>query len=521
MSSAIYIFIGGIILLFLICYLFFSNSLSMKEGLESGVCGCICPLNGGQSKDSSRCLPKSNTGQGRVPNKIVTSYNSGMNCGSCTSRTQTKEDCESVSYCYWGIPGDQIADSCPTACQDANANPCSSNPCGDNGACTISGESFSCACTNGYTGSLCALPPASINPIPINPLPTPTNPIPINPLPTPTNPIPINPLPTPTNPIPINPLPTPTNPVCNPSCINFTGCGAGTYLTDNLSACSGTSCTAAECCLPNPTCDSIKSCPSGRQFKSNYEQINCKGKSCEDTECCDPASQPTCTAFPCPINFSLQKNAEDIDCGGEACTDSECCVASPLPTCFGNKITCPANYFLSKDAQNIQCSDYTCTVNECCSLNPTCGSIQCKTGYTTKSTSTVCKGSVCTQSECCTPNPSCLNFACDDGFSLQSNPDKIICNSAKCKNSDCCLPDTPPCPPSGRETIIIFNQNKDDIENGASDSNANSDIYQYSDYDNWTSPQQAISYQTNNMFSEVPPATGDPFSFNITNYNQT
>lgn len=34
-------------------------------------------------------------------------------------------------------------------------NPCTSNPCGDNGICLNSDGAFTCQCLNGYTGNLC------------------------------------------------------------------------------------------------------------------------------------------------------------------------------------------------------------------------------------------------------------------------------------------------------------------------------------------------------------------------------
>ena len=85
----------------------------------------------------------------------------------------------------------------------------------------------------------------------------------------------------------------------------------------------------------------------------------------------------------------------------------------------------------------------------------------------------------------------------------------------------------PPNPPTSQaDTIIIFTNyaSKDNgISNGISNgkSNPNSDIYQYAQYDNETSPQQNITYQTNNMFSAVPPSTGNPYSFNISSYNES
>jgi hypothetical protein len=49
---------------------------------------------------------------------------------------------------------------------------------------------------------------------------------------------------------------------------------------------------------------------------------------------------------------------------------------------------------------------------------------------------------------------------------------------------------------------------------------SNSDIYQYSDYDSWTAPQQTPTYQTSNMFSDITAYTPKIAAFNTTSYNQ-
>ena len=60
---------------------------------------------------------------------------------------------------------------------------------------------------------------------------------------------------------------------CNATCACFDKCGPGTYKLPSNTPCTGSSCTASDCCKPNPTCETIKACPSGRQFKSNYKHI--------------------------------------------------------------------------------------------------------------------------------------------------------------------------------------------------------------------------------------------------------
>jgi hypothetical protein len=320
------------------------------------------------------------------------------------------------------------------------------------------------------------------------------------------------------------------NLTCNATCDSFNDCGLGRHLKPPYTECAGSKCTAEECCTPNPTCKSMDSCPSGRTFKPNYKNLGCKGAACQDSECCDPIGQPTCKAFPCPTHATIRKNIKDITCAGQSCTDTECCSENPKPTCYGNNIKCPTNYYLQSNAQKIQCNDYTCTTAECCSPNPTCSSIQCGTGHYSKDPSTICKGSVCEQPECCNPNPICSSFSCKEGDVKKVNANDITCLGATCTNIECC-----DCGASTPSTSIDI---EDDLTNiyfpgatfitfdGEKNTNkkqdSNSDIYNYSKYDNWTTPYQTKSYQTNNMFSTIPVKTAPTgiSAFNTTSYNQ-
>ena len=323
---------------------------------------------------------------------------------------------------------------------------------------------------------------------------------------------------------------TTENLTCNATCDSFNDCGLGRHRKAPYTECAGSKCTAEECCTPNPTCKSMESCPSGRTFKPNYKNLGCTGAVCQDSECCDPIGQPTCKAFPCPTHATIRQDIDDITCAGKSCTDNECCSENPKPTCYGDNIKCPTNYYLQSNAQKIQCADYTCTTAECCSPNPTCSSVQCGTGYYPKDPSTICKGSVCEQPECCNPNPTCSSFSCKEGDVKKGNANSITCLGETCTNVECC--DCGSSTPSASvdieddltniyfpgATFITFDGEKN--TNNKQDSN--SDIYNYSHYDNWTTPYQTKSYQTNNMFSTIPVKTAPTgiSAFNTTSYNQ-
>ena len=98
------------------------------------------------------------------------------------------------------------------------------------------------------------------------------------------------------------------NPTCNATCACFDKCGPGTYKLPLGTPCKGPSCTPKDCCRPNPTCMTIKGCPTGRQFKPNHKKIPCDGERCKQNECCDPIPQPNCLNFTCQQNATLAPN---------------------------------------------------------------------------------------------------------------------------------------------------------------------------------------------------------------------
>ena len=288
-------------------------------------------------------------------------------------------------------------------------------------------------------------------------------------------------------------------------------------------------------CQANQKCSSY-TCPTGRQYKSNYKNIHCKTPTCEDSECCDPIPQPSCTSFPCPQNSTLNKFPGSILCAGQSCTDADCCTANKKPTCFGDNMKCPPNFYLKSNGQEIQCANYNCTTDECCSANPTCSSIECDPKYNAKPASTICKGSTCTQTECCVTKPNCLAYVCPDGMKRNANATSIACTGDKCLPQECCslIPSPPPTrPPSGPQlpdptniyfpnaNFIAFNNGGEGEESAPLDNNEDSYPHSYSNYNGWTTPKETPLSRTNNMFSDtnLPPPVGIA-SFNNRSYNQ-
>lgn len=281
-----------------------------------------------------------------------------------------------------------------------------------------------------------------------------------------------------------------------------------------------------------PSCASLGSCPSGRQYKSNYKNITCKTSTCEDSECCDPIPQPTCTSFTCPKNSTLKEKPRSITCVGKSCTDNDCCTPNQKPTCFGDNMKCPTNFYLKSNGQQIQCANYTCTTDECCSSNPTCSTIQCGPKFHPKPPSTICATSTCESKECCTPNPICLTYTCPAGMKQKPNASSITCTGETCAAPECCsvIPSQPPTPPPSpppsniyfpNSNFISFNNEGYEEHSSPLDSNEDSFPSSYSNYNGWTSPRESSLSRTNNMFAatNLPPPIGIA-SFNNRSYNQ-
>ena len=64
------------------------------------------------------------------------------------------------------------------------------------------------------------------------------------------------------------------------------------------------SCTAEECCNPNPVCTGFSSCSAGTQLINNPENVQCASATCAESDCCvetycDPGQEGEyCSACP-------------------------------------------------------------------------------------------------------------------------------------------------------------------------------------------------------------------------------
>ena len=134
--------------------------------------------------------------------------------------------------------------------------------------------------------------------------------------------------------------------------------------------------------------------------------------------------------------------------------------------------------------------------------------MKCPAGFSSKGSSRVCKGAKCTNKECCHANPQCDTFTCTPGFVQKRTAGMITCTGSTCNNTECCDPIPKKSCCNGTSninvhypgmTVITFDDRGKEKQNKKN--NVNSDIYQYSEYDSWSSPQQSIDYRTSNMFS--------------------
>ena len=159
----------------------------------------------------------------------------------------------------------------------------------------------------------------------------------------------------------------------NPQCPTNFPCGAGYHLITPLpiTPCAASKCGAGDCCAANPFCVSLPQCKKGRQFQSEYKNIQCKSGVCQDAECCEAIPQPTCQGYPCPTHHTIKANADNVTCtGANGCTDDNCCVANAKPTCASDPMLCPPGYENKPNLSNITCREYACTEADCCVTRP-------------------------------------------------------------------------------------------------------------------------------------------------------
>ena len=207
---------------------------------------------------------------------------------------------------------------------------------------------------------------------------------------------------------------------------------------DDTKTCTGGNCDPTQCCEPNPTCNTLSSCPAGRQFKAGKNSITCAGATCVSTECCEAIPKPKCTSFTCAKHSTKRSGAADITCKTYNCTEEECCKPDPKPNCGQQDVSCPTNFHGLSNPGATECRDYTCNTKDCCAPNPQCASHTCWAGTTGKSRSQICKGATCTNSECCSDNPKCGSYKCPSNTDSANTPTKT-CSGPQCKPSDCCI----------------------------------------------------------------------------------
>ena len=321
---------------------------------------------------------------------------------------------------------------------------------------------------------------------------------------------------------------------CVPNkCICPNGTPAQTCENDNETKCSACQSPTLHLednkCVENPYCQTLGSCGTGRQWKPSYQSIQCTHTPCKNETCCDPIPQTTCTGFKCPPN---QSNTGRVGpCNSTNCTDGECCVPNPKPTCFGfgwKSDQCPEGYYPRSDLQSSTCEDYTCHPSDCCIEKGSCANFQCDDGFSRKSGGT-CQSDQCQKGECCQPNQQCASFQCPTGYITKTHLPPS-CINGTCTTGECCSPQppAPPTPPPREEETNVFFPGATFItfenDGGSEDPSERSSTYEessrYSEYDSWTSPLEAINFQTNNMFSEIPAQKGIG-SFNTVDYNQS
>ena len=121
----------------------------------------------------------------------------------------------------------------------------------------------------------------------------------------------------------------------NPQCSANFPCGDGYHLITPLpiTPCAASKCGAGDCCAANPFCDSLPQFKKGRQFQSEYKNIQCKSGVCQDAECCEAIPQPTCQGYPCSTHSHHQGKCQQCDLhrGERRAPIADCCVTERHP----------------------------------------------------------------------------------------------------------------------------------------------------------------------------------------------
>ena len=242
-------------------------------------------------------------------------------------------------------------------------------------------------------------------------------------------------------------------------------CIAGTnHLKDTLvglTCATGGVCVAADCCDPNPTCNSFDGCAEGTHLIEIPESVTCAIGACTKAECCDP--NPTCanitgnnTGFASTSCVARTNHLKDtlvgITCLTDICGATDCC--NPNPTCTGFVGCVDGTNHLVEIPESVTCATDTCAKADCCDPNPMCDNVEgnntdfasssCVAGINHLKVSLAgikCSTGICGATDCCDPNPTCTGFVdCVEGTNyLMESPEAVICAMGTCTNAECCV----------------------------------------------------------------------------------
>ena len=134
-----------------------------------------------------------------------------------------------------------------------------------------------------------------------------------------------------------------------PTCQEFIATGIGTALcvdgTNHLKSspanivCATTTCSVAECCDANPTCNNSDCVEGTDHLIESPESMICATGTCTTAECC--VTNPTCdnidgegTAFvstSCSFNKNYFRNDLSVTCATKTCAAMDCCTVECYP----------------------------------------------------------------------------------------------------------------------------------------------------------------------------------------------
>jgi hypothetical protein len=202
-------------------------------------------------------------------------------------------------------------------------------------------------------------------------------------------------------------------------------CGADFHFEASVAECATESCTAAECCLSNPTCGDVDgegtsfdggSCAVGTHLRDNLERV-CGGAVCDVDDCC--IKNDKCKVFltdePDACGDLGQDNAAvGLVCDSQPCTSDQCCTPKTCATedVLQSELLCPSGRHLIDAPSGTTCTGADCEPL-CCEDNPSCASdsfalASCDAKWhLVDDQAVVCATGVCASSDCCEKNQIC------------------------------------------------------------------------------------------------------------------